>query len=92
MDLDRVIAILAETRELLASTANDFAWSSWRNQEAAWCEIDTLLRQLRGGSLPALSVLFAPTGLIQEVASSSGWGERFLDLAERLAHELSAQT
>jgi ferredoxin len=30
-----------------------------------------------------LSVLFAPTGPIQEVGVSSGWGEAFLELAER---------
>jgi hypothetical protein len=30
-----------------------------------------------------LIVLFAPTGPIQEVSISSGWGNEFLDLAER---------
>jgi hypothetical protein len=30
-----------------------------------------------------MEVLFAPTGPIQEVSISSGWGEAFLSLAER---------
>jgi HAMP domain-containing protein len=89
VEIDRVIAILAEARELLALSGNDFAWSAWRNQEAALGEIDRLLRQLRAGSLPELSALFAPTGPIQEVSLSSGWGDRFLDLAERLDRELT---
>jgi hypothetical protein len=41
---------------------------------------------LESGKLPPrgdLSVLFAPTGPIQEVSVSSGWGEAFLELAER---------
>jgi hypothetical protein len=33
--------------------------------------------------LPELKVLFAPTGSIQEVSVSSGWGEEFLGLAAR---------
>jgi hypothetical protein len=30
-----------------------------------------------------LSILFAPTGNIQEVSISSGWGEAFLELTAR---------
>ncbi|HEX8181606.1 MAG TPA: hypothetical protein VF525_18845 [Pyrinomonadaceae bacterium] len=30
-----------------------------------------------------MEVLFAPTGPMQEVSLSSGWGEEFLALAER---------
>jgi hypothetical protein len=30
-----------------------------------------------------LRVLFAPTGPIQEVSVSSGWGDAFLELADR---------
>ena len=87
--LDGLITVMSEIRELLASPDNDFAWSSWRDQEAALAGIDGLIGQLRQGSLPALSSLFAPTGPIQEVSISSGWGERFLALAERLDTELS---
>jgi hypothetical protein len=89
---DRLIAILVETRELLASPRNDFAWSSWRDQDAALAEIDALLSQLRSGSMPELSILFAPTGPIQEVSVSSGWGGRFLELSSRLDRELSPRT
>jgi hypothetical protein len=31
-----------------------------------------------------VALLFAPTGPIQEVSLSSGWGETFLELAERV--------
>jgi hypothetical protein len=86
---DGVIAVMSEIRDLLARSHNDFAWSSWPNQEAALAEIDRLISQLRGGSLPDLSHLFAPAGPIQEVSVSSGWGQRFLALAERLDNERS---
>jgi len=41
---------------------------------------------LRAGELPDrgdLSVLFAPTGLVQEVSISSGWGVEFLAIGSR---------
>jgi hypothetical protein len=87
--LDGVIAVMSEIRDLLAASDNDFAWSSWRTQEAALAEMDGLIGQLRNGSLPNLSLLFAPTGPIQEVSISSGWGDRVLVLAERLEVELA---
>ena len=34
-------------------------------------------------ALQSLSLLFAPTGSLQEVASSTGWGDAFLRLAAR---------
>ena len=36
-----------------------------------------------------MQVLFAPTGPVQEVSISSGWGEEFLTLASRFDTELS---
>jgi hypothetical protein len=87
--LDAVIAVMSEARDLLAASESDLAWSSWRDREAALATVDGLISQLRDGSLPNLSPLFAPTGPIQEVSISSGWGDRFLVLAERLDTELA---
>jgi hypothetical protein len=45
-----------------------------------------LLSQLKAGEFPSadsLRVLFLPTGPIQEVSVSSGWGDAFLELANR---------
>jgi hypothetical protein len=78
--------VLREARSLLARPGNDFAWSSWQDADAALAEVDWLIAALAAGRLPsrpAVSVLFAPTGPIQEVSLSSGWGEEFLALAAR---------
>jgi hypothetical protein len=59
---------------------------STEGPEAALQEIDDLIVALEGGQTPPrprMSVLFAPTGPIQEVSLSSGWGEEFLALAAR---------
>jgi len=49
-------------------------------------EIDGYISRVEAGdstSHMGLTLLFAPTGNIQEVAESSGWGREFLKLAER---------
>ena len=37
-----------------------------------------------------MEVLFAPTGPIQEVSLSSGWGKEFLALSERFDDAMAA--
>jgi hypothetical protein len=88
MDADRraLAEVLREARALLARAENDFTWSSWMDADAALREVDGLIHALETGSLPrrsAIDILFAPTGPMQEVALSSGWGDAFLSLAAR---------
>ena len=80
-----MLDVFQRARDLVARPDNDFAWSSWRDTEDALEEIDSVLSRLQRGEIPALlemSVLFAPTGPMQEISLSSGWGNRFLGLAE----------
>jgi hypothetical protein len=77
--------VLEAALELISLPDNDFAWSSWANEFEAKTEIQSLLELVRSGNLPErikVSVLFAPTGPLQEVSLSSGWGEPFLKVAE----------
>ncbi|MDR3460607.1 MAG: hypothetical protein P4N60_24525 [Verrucomicrobiae bacterium] len=81
-----LLQVLGEARVFLARSHNDFAWSSWDGTADALREIDGLISRIASGDMPKrldLEVLFAPTGPIQEVSVSSGWGEEFLGLAER---------
>jgi hypothetical protein len=78
--------VLREARSLLARPGNDFAWSSWHDMADALREVDKLIRGLEDGAPLSVfrgKVLFAPTGPIQEVSLSSGWGDEFLALADR---------
>ena len=84
-DAGALLDVFQRARDLVARPDNDFAWSSWRDTEDALEEIDSVLSRLQRGEIPALlemSVLFAPTGPMQEISLSSGWGNRFLGLAE----------
>jgi|SRR5580704_16693611 hypothetical protein len=83
----RLIEVLRETRGFLARPDNDFAWSSWRDAPEAIREIDGLISCIESGQMPKRSdieMLFLPTGPVQEVSVSSGWGQEFVELASRL--------
>ena len=85
--LQKLITVLKEARAFLALEGNDFSWSSWRDQDHAISEIDSIIAALENGSVPEIGFLFAPTGPIQEVSLSSGWGHEFLELAEQFDKE-----
>ena len=84
-----LIHVLESSIELLSLEDNNFDWSSWRDKEEALSELNSLLAMVQSGDLPErvkISVLFAPTGPIQEVSLSSGWGDIFLKVAEYFDH------
>jgi hypothetical protein len=88
-----LLNVLKETRELLALPENDFAWSTWDDTAEALSEFDRLVANIesdRRFDLLDLAVLYAPTGPIQEVSLSSGWGREFCDVAARFDAALAA--
>ena len=89
----RLISVFEDARKLLANPGNDFSWSSWVDARDAIEEVDGILSALRAGVLPeelTMEVLFAPTGPIQEVSLSSGWGKEFIALSERFDEAMAA--
>lgn len=83
---EELVGVLLETRKFLERPGNNFDWSPWDDAVGALKEIDRRIAQLRAKELPEridLVVLFAPTGPVQEVSLSSGWGDEFLTLANR---------
>jgi hypothetical protein len=89
---DDLLDIFLRARDLIARPENDFAWSSWNDAEDATAEIDALIAELQAGRMPdalTMQVIFAPTGPMQEVSLSSGWGNRFLGLAEEFDEALA---
>jgi DNA polymerase/3'-5' exonuclease PolX len=85
--LHKLITILREAKAFLAMDGNYFSWSSWRDQNQAISEIDSIITEFENGSVPDIGALFAPTCPIQEISLSSGWGHEFIELAERFDKE-----
>jgi hypothetical protein len=83
---EQMIGILEEAKRLIALPENDFSWSSWRDAAEALGELDGYIAQLRAGMKPdtlQMSVVFTVTGPMQELSLSSGWGDAFIELADR---------
>jgi hypothetical protein len=84
--IQKLVSILREAEDFLKRPTNDFAWSTWDNAAEALREIDGFISRIESGDMSKrtdLEILFMPTGPIQEVSVSSGWGQEFLVLAER---------
>ncbi|MEZ5960133.1 MAG: hypothetical protein R3C30_06845 [Hyphomonadaceae bacterium] len=91
MNRAALIDIFERARELVALPGNDFSWSSWGDTEIAVAEIDGIIAKLQRGETPdqlTMKVLFAATGPMQELSLSSGWGNRFLQLASEFDEAL----
>ena len=85
-NIEKLTVVFEDARRLVDDADNNFDWSFWADRQAALAELDGLLHVLRSGELPrpgAMEVLFAPTGPLQEVSLSSGWGNEFATLADR---------
>jgi hypothetical protein len=83
--VNALLEVMLEARRLTALPVNDFSWSSFIDRDAALFEIDAHIANLRAGETNAgvMSILFLPTGPLQELALSSGWGDEFGALADR---------
>lgn len=78
--------IILSAIELLSLERNDLSWSGWESQNEAIDEFRVILELVERKQIPPrlnVSILFAPTGPLQEVSISSGWSDTYLKLAER---------
>jgi hypothetical protein len=84
--IDEVIGILQQVKHIVELPGTDVAWSRYNIVEEAVEDIDQHIDRLRRGDLSKieyLTLLFAPTGSLQEISISCGWGERFIYLSAR---------
>ncbi len=95
IDHEEVARILESVLEVVARPDTDVSWSSFDEPEQAVAELRDLIRRVRQPDPdPAvwqrISLLFAPTGSLQEISISSGWGQGFLSVAQRMDRALGA--
>lgn len=81
-----VVQVVEDVLAIVEAEPQDVTWSRWDEPEEMVADVRNHVALLRRGDVsqvPELKMLFAPTGSLQEVAISSGWGERYLRLAAR---------
>jgi hypothetical protein len=85
-----LIDVFEKAREFVLREGNDFSWSGWDDRDEALVEIHNILAAIGSGEVPTNArVLFLPTGPLQELSLSSGWGDEFIALASWFDEALS---
>ncbi len=81
-----IIDILDEIIHIIECNETDVTWSGYDTVDDALAELNDHKNRLIQNDLSKrreLKFLFLPTGPLQEISISSGWGDRFLSLAKR---------
>ena len=81
-----LINLLGEIKELIRTQDTNMVWSSIDTKEELLRELDTYIQSFQNNdfsSIEQLVVLFHPTGDLQEIAISGGWGEEYLSISKK---------
>lgn len=81
-----LLDIFNEIKNIIDNPNTDMTWTSYYNEEEFIREFDILIDDFKRGikgCIDRLKLLFTPTGILQEISLSNGWGERFIDISNR---------
>lgn len=79
-----LLDIFNEIKDLINNTNTDMTWTSYSNEKEFIQEYDLLIDDFKKGvkgCIDRLILLFAPTGILQEISLNNGWGERFIEIS-----------
>ena len=91
MDNEVIKEQISRLKYLLSLPDTDVCWSNYNNAEEAIKELETLEKGILNqdkNAVNSLLFLLLPTACLQEISISSGWGDEFLGIAERLENAL----
>lgn len=83
-NLYKLICLINKVIELIKLPRTNTLWSGWDTPSEAIHEFTQLLEKLENNDKTAiaeLKIIFAPTGSLQDLAISSGWSDKYADLA-----------
>ena len=75
---------------LIAQPSTDVCWSRYNTPDEVICDLEIIENGVLNKDLESIDrllFLLAPTGDLQEISLSSGWGDEFLDIAETMEKE-----
>ncbi|MCL2810927.1 MAG: hypothetical protein FWD25_03450 [Clostridia bacterium] len=87
MDMKVATEQISRLNCLLSLPSTDVCWSKYMNATEAIEELESLrigIEKQDKNAIDRLLFLLLPTGDLQEISISSGWGEEFLTIAEIL--------
>lgn len=80
-----------ECEDKVKLPTTDLEWTSYHSVQELLDELNDCTNRLRKNDLSyieKLKVLFLPTGDLQDISISSGWGQEYLTIAERFDKEV----
>lgn len=81
-----ILNILDEIRNITNNPQVNMIWTPYQNSAEFIREYDLIVEAFKRGtqgSLGKLQLLFAPTGVLQDISIDNGWGEKFIELSGR---------
>jgi hypothetical protein len=84
---DELIKILIEVKGIIDSPHTVLLWSKYNTVEELLQDIDSFIVRLRCQDysvIKELTVLFGPTGSLQEISIDSGWSEKYIEIANKV--------
>lgn len=81
-----IVTILKEVKDIIDSPNTDVIWSGYETVKEAIEDLDLYIKKMSQSDeavIEDVKYLFAPTGRLQEISIDSGWGDEFLEIAER---------
>ena len=79
-------------RNLLQYNTTDISWSRYSNIDEILLELATLendIINMKPYAAEQLCFLLAPTGSLQEISISNGWGVEFCNIADSMENAIS---
>ena len=81
-----LIKLLNKIIELVSTRDTNMVWSTYDTKEVLILELKNYIQRLQNNDfspIEQLISLFLPTGDLQEIAISSGWGEEYLSISKK---------
>ena len=83
---EELTRILEDIKRLVDSPYTVIDWSKYNTVEDVLRDLDSFIKRLNSqdeSAIEELEFFFAPTGSLQEIYIGSGWGEKYLEIANR---------
>lgn len=88
----QLLDIFYEIKEYIHSPNTDLIWTKYESIDEVIGEIDSLVDDFKRGTVGTIDrveLLFAPTGVFQEISIRSGWSDKFLEISDRIDELIS---
>lgn len=82
----KLLDVLIETRDNINLYNTNLISTPYKNVSECLSVVDELIDDFKKGTIGTIEraiLLFAPTGIFQEISIDSGWGDKFIEISNR---------